>query len=205
MKILIAEDDPTSRRTLGAVLKKYSYDVIATCDGNEAWAELQKPDAPRLAILDWMMPGMDGLELCRRLRAQTTEGPRYLILLTSRDHTADIVTGLGAGANDYISKPFNPEELCARVDVGRRVLDLQEALAARVVELQGALNHVKTLQGILPICMFCHRIRNDLKSWERIEMYISEHTDAQFSHSLCPECYKSRYPELMDDDSEDKP
>lgn len=141
------------------------------------------------------MPGIDGVEVCRRFRERFPHTPAYLILLTALDRKEHVVEGLEAGANDYISKPFDRDELRARLRVGERVLELQQALARRVEELQDALRHVRTLQGILPICTHCHRIRTDKESWERIETYISEHTDALFSHGFCPECVKRYYNE----------
>ena len=199
MRILIAEDDPTSRCILAAALATWGYEVLATADGDEAWAALRAEDAPRLAILDWMMPAMDGVEVCRRAR-QLPEGlPTYLIMLTALGAQSDIVEALRAGADDYVTKPFDSDELRARIEVGRRVVELQAALADRVAQLQDALAHVRTLQGILPICMHCHRIRTDHESWDRIEKYIAEHTDARFSHSLCPECLRKHYPDLAGD------
>ena len=196
MKILIAEDELVSRRVLEAVLTKWGYEVLTTSNGTEAWEQLQRPESPKLAILDWMMPGVDGVEICRRLRRQETSEPTYVILLTSRHGTANIVEGLRAGANDYIAKPFENDELQARVDVGRRVVELQAALSARVRELQDALDHVKTLQGILPICMYCHKIRTDEESWQRIETYLTEQTDVHLSHGLCPDCAKQHYADM---------
>jgi response regulator RpfG family c-di-GMP phosphodiesterase len=115
----------------------------------------------------------------------------HLILLTSRDARADVVAGLDAGADDYLTKPYDPEELRARVHVGLRVAALQQRLAERVAELQDALSHVKQLSGLLPICSYCKRIRSDNDYWEQLESYIAEHTDAQFSHGICPHCYES--------------
>ncbi len=195
MRILIAEDDLTSRQVLEAVLRKWGHEVVATCDGNEAWAAMQAEDAPKLAVLDWMMPGMDGVEICRKIREQDGGNRTYVILLTALGGKEDIVTGLEAGANDYVTKPFNKDELRARVNVGRRMVELQSALAAKIDELQGTLDHIKTLQGILPICMHCHRIRDDHESWHRIEQYIGQHSDAEFSHGICPECLEKHYPE----------
>jgi two-component system cell cycle response regulator len=128
MKILIADDDATSRLVLTGVLQKFGHEVVATVNGSEAWETMQRPDAPTLAILDWMMPGLDGVEVVRRVRSLKSDEPPYLILLTSMSEKADIVTGLEAGADDYLSKPFDPGELRARVDVGRRVTDLQAKL-----------------------------------------------------------------------------
>ena len=149
MKILIAEDNVTTRRILETILVKWNYDVISACDGNDAWEKLQVNDPPKLIILDWMMPGIDGIEICRRLRRTDSVDPMYIILLTSRDEKNDVVEGLGAGADDYISKPFDTEELRARIDVGRRVVDLQAALLEKeklqvIFEMTGAICHELT-------------------------------------------------------------
>jgi len=197
MKILVAEDQAVSRHILAANLRKWGYDVMAVEDGTRAWQVLQSAEAPPLAILDWLMPGMDGIEICRQIRRHPRTEPNYLILLTARRGPEDKVLGLQAGADDYITKPFNREELRARVQVGIRVLELQRALAQRVRELEEALASVKTLQGLLPICSYCKKIRDDRNYWQQVEGYISDHSEAQFSHGICPECY-SRFvqPEL---------
>jgi len=149
MKILIADDDATSRLVLTGVLMKFGHEVVAKVNGTEAWETMRRPDAPTLAILDWMMPGLAGVEVCRRVRSLKSDEPPYLILLTSMSEKADIVAGLEAGADDYLAKPFDPGELRARVDVGRRVTELQarlreahDALANEAMHdpLTGALN-----------------------------------------------------------------
>jgi phosphoserine phosphatase RsbU/P len=196
MKVLIAEDDATSRVILKAILNKWGYEVVETCNGDEAWQALSANGAPRLAILDWMMPGISGEAICHKLRQTKSLTPTYIILLTSKRTKEDVVAGLEAGANDYIRKPFDREELHARVKVGERVVELETSLAERIRELEGALAHIKTLQGIIPICMHCHKIRNDQRSWERLEKYISEHSDAQFSHGICPDCAEKHFPEI---------
>ncbi|MEE8398538.1 MAG: SpoIIE family protein phosphatase [Desulfobacterales bacterium] len=140
MKILIAEDDLTSRMMLTTVLKKLGHDVVETASGSEAWDVVQKPDAPRLAILDWMMPEMDGIEVCRRIRAMNTDTPTYVIMLTSRTEKEDLVAGLEAGADDYLAKPFDPAELSARVEVGHRMVEMQGQLAGKIGELE-SLHH----------------------------------------------------------------
>ncbi|MDQ7821799.1 MAG: response regulator transcription factor [Candidatus Eremiobacteraeota bacterium] len=190
MKVLIAEDDFTSRRMLEAMLSRWDYEVISTVDGDEAWGHLSVDDPPRLAVLDWMMPGMDGVEICRRLRDHETPTPVYIVLLTTRGRKEDIVMGLDAGANDYITKPFDREELKARLKVGQRVVELQAALVHQVTELQAALAHVRTLQSILPICSYCKKIRDDKDYWHNVESYIADHTGSEFSHSICPGCYE---------------
>ncbi len=195
MRILIAEDDNTSRIILQSLLKKWGHEVIAVSDGKQAWEVLQNEDAPHLAILDWMMPGMDGPEVCREARNAFHDDPRYIILLTALGGKENIVAGLEAGADDYLTKPFDAQELLARVQAGQRVVELQAALAHQIKELQEAMSHIKTLQGVLPICMHCRRIRTDPQSWQGLESYIQEHSDAQFSHGLCPECLEEHYPE----------
>ncbi len=195
MRILIADDDPVSNRLLGVTLAKAGYEVESVKDGEAAWAMLSSEETPRMAILDWMMPGLDGAEVCRRVRWRTGGRYAYLLLLTARGQKEDIVEGLAAGADDYLTKPFDPQELHARLRVGQRILELEESLSARVSELQEALAHVKQLQGLLPICMFCKKIRDDRDTWQRIESYISSQTEAQFSHSICGECLREHYPE----------
>jgi diguanylate cyclase (GGDEF)-like protein len=128
MRILIAEDEFTFRCLLSAILKKSGHEVVETENGAEAWDALQHPDAPRMAILDWMMPVMDGIDVVRRVRTLPSDRPPYLIMLTAKGKKADIITGLEAGADDYLTKPVDPGELKARVDVGLRMIEMQEAL-----------------------------------------------------------------------------
>ena len=190
MKTLIAEDDPVSRVFLELSLIKWGYEVIVTCDGGEAWEALQR-EAPPIAILDWMMPGIDGVEVCRRARAIQTPTPTYLILLTAKNEKEEVVEGLEAGADDYLTKPFNRAELHARIKVGLRITELQRNLADRVVELQSALSRVNQLQGLLPICSYCKKVRDDQNYWQQVDSYISKHADIEFSHGICPACYES--------------
>jgi len=189
MKILVADDDELYRRLLERLLGGWGYGVVAATDGEEALAALAGEGAPSLAILDWMMPRLDGVEVCRRARA-SHDRPLYLILLTSRAEQDDIVAGLQAGADDFLTKPIQAAELRARVEVGRRVVGLQSTLVQRVEELQEALSHIKTLRGLLPICSYCKKIRDDKNYWQQVESYVASHSDAQFSHGICPECYR---------------
>lgn len=195
MRILIADDDITSRTVLSAVLQKGGHEVVEVCDGDEALVVLQCADAPRMAILDWMMPGIDGIEVCRRVRACETDHPPYLIILTTRGEKTDISEGLNAGANDYIAKPFSAVELSARIEVGCRYVALEDRFAAKVRELREAMAQIKTLGGIVPICSSCKKIRDDAGYWRQVELYVSEHSDAKFTHGICPECMAKLYPE----------
>jgi len=187
MRALVADDDRIATTILSRALTRSQFDVSLAHDGESAWAVIQEK-APQLAILDWMMPALDGPALCRRIREDPKTAHMYLILLTSRDSRADVVAGLDSGADDYLIKPFDPEELRARLQVGARVLTLQERLADRVAELEAAVSKVKQLQGLIPICSYCKRIRSDSNDWEQLESYISEHSEAQFSHGICPPC-----------------
>jgi DNA-binding response OmpR family regulator len=199
MKILIAEDDPVSRMLLKTHLEIWGHEPVTTVDGTEAWAVLQAAEAPTLAVLDWMMPGLDGLEVCRRARDRPAAPPLYIILLTARANRPDTIEGLSAGADDYVTKPFDAAELRARVGVGVRVVELQTELAARIADLEEALARVDHLHGILPICSYCKRVRSDSDSWQQVEAYVSEHSNVRFSHGVCPECVRTvMKPELED-------
>jgi sigma-B regulation protein RsbU (phosphoserine phosphatase) len=190
LKVLIAEDDLVTRQTLEKLLHGWGYEVSTALDGESAWQTLQEPDAPLLVILDIMMPGINGLELCRLVRRLTSSIPPYLILLTVKDGVSAIVKGIEAGADDYLTKPFDREELRGRLEVGARIIDLQVRLNQRVQQLEVALNQVKQLEGILPICSYCKKIRNDQNYWESVEQYITGHSEARFSHGICPSCFE---------------
>lgn len=142
MQVLIADDDALSRRILHDVLVSWGYQVIAAKNGNEAWDILQQDNSPNLVILDWMMPGLDGIDICTELRRQAKPRYTYIILLTSRNKPEDIVQGLEAGADDYVVKPFNPDELKYRLKIGERIIDLEERILglARIDYLTGLLN-----------------------------------------------------------------
>jgi DNA-binding response OmpR family regulator len=190
MKVLVAEDDATTRRLLEALLAQWGYEVTACADGTTAWSALNDPAGPSLAILDWSMPGLDGPEVIRRAREYVRDRDVYLILLTGKGNTDDVVAGFGAGADDYLVKPFQPPELRARMRAGHRVLDLERALRVRVRELEEALANVKQLQGLLPMCSYCKKIRDDRDYWQQVETYFGSHTGATFSHGICPDCYE---------------
>jgi DNA-binding response OmpR family regulator len=191
VQVLIADDEATSRRLIQVTLRGWGFEVLVAVDGDEALRILKEPNPPEIALLDWVMPGPDGLEVCRRIRAALPNAPTYVILVTARGGLENVVQGLEAGADDYITKPFDPRELRARLHAGVRIVQLQKALLERYRELEDALKRVKQLQGLLPICSYCKKIRNDRNYWEQVDAYVASHSEAQFSHGVCPECYEA--------------
>jgi sigma-B regulation protein RsbU (phosphoserine phosphatase) len=194
MNVLIAEDDPSSRMMLQSLLTKWGYAVTAACDGGEAWRILSEARHPLLVILDWMMPEIEGPEIVRRLRGVEISSPHYIIIMTSDNSKNAVTHALDTGADDFIGKPFDCDELRARVAVGFRMIGLQITLSNRIQELQQTLDRVKQLEGIIPICMYCKKIRDDQDGWNQLERYITNHSEASFSHGICPSCLEEHYP-----------
>jgi CheY-like chemotaxis protein len=204
MRILIADDDVVCRHLLSAVFRHWGYALTEVCDGEAAWQVLGSQPGPWLAILDWQMPGLDGLDVCRRVRSLPEDRLIYAILLTARTTRDDLLAGLAAGADDYITKPFDRDELKARIEVGARVLRLQQKLADQVRALEVALGRVKTLHGLLPMCCYCKRIRTDQDYWQQVEHYLAAHAEVQFSHGICPRCYQDVVqPQIVDQEGVD--
>jgi sigma-B regulation protein RsbU (phosphoserine phosphatase) len=186
MRVLIVEDDPAFRRLLRGLLERWKHQVVECDDGLEAWATFDR-EAPDIVISDWNLPGMDGPELCRRLREGEAArerrglGPRllYLILLTARDGRASWLEGMDAGADDFLTKPVEPAVLEARLRVAQRLLRLHA--------------EVRRLAGLLPVCAYCHRIREGAGEgadarWTSLESYVVQHSEATLSHGICPDC-----------------
>jgi sigma-B regulation protein RsbU (phosphoserine phosphatase) len=188
MRVLIAEDDRATARLLAGLLESWGYDVLAAGDGKAALQHFASDAPPQLVLLDWMLPGAEGPDICRSIRALPGGPGTYIILLTSRSARADVVAGLEAGADEYLVKPIEPAELHARLNAGARIVDLQQRLADHVSELEGALANVRKLTGLLPICAYCKSIRDDSNYWHRVEEYVGEHADVTFSHGICPKC-----------------
>ncbi|MEP6669486.1 MAG: response regulator transcription factor [Chthoniobacter sp.] len=196
-RILVAEDHYVSRHLLERNLQNWGFDVLTAQDGAAAAEILAGPDAPSLAILDWMMPVMDGVEVCRRVRQNRNSPYIYLLMLTAKSQKDEIAAGLDAGADDYVIKPFDPDELRARLKVGQRVVELERALEKRVKDLETALNDVKRLKTLLPICMYCKSVRDDRDYWRQIDEYIYAETGTDFSHGICPACMEKMSKELQ--------
>ena len=189
MRVLIADDDCVATAILKRTLEGWGQEVVVANDGSQAWASLERDREISLAILDWMMPGLEGPELCRRIRLDPARAHLYVLLLTMRESHADLVAGLDAGADDYLIKPLNLEEFRVRFKAGLRVVTLQERLSDRVKELEEAAANIKQLHTLLPICSYCKHVRTDQNYWEQVEDYVTEHSGLQFSHGICPPCY----------------
>ena len=176
MKVLIAEDDPVSSLVLNAKLKKLGYEVITADNGRDAWYAYQREN-PRIVITDWMMPGMDGIELCRMIRADRRVQYTYIIMLTALGGKGNYLEGMNAGADDFVTKPFDAEGLKARLLVAERLLSLQST--------------VNQLEGLLPICSYCKKIRDEQNVWHPVEAYVERRTDTSFEQALCPDCARA--------------
>jgi sigma-B regulation protein RsbU (phosphoserine phosphatase) len=188
MRVLIADDDAVTSRRLQGLAASWGYTVVTAVDGPSTLIALDSADAPGLVLLDWVMPGVNGVDVCRSLRARVGGQPPYIIMLTGRGDRDSMMAGFDAGADDFLAKPFDADELRSRMKAGARIVDLQQRLAANVAELTSALSSVKTLHGMLPICGYCKSIRDDSNYWHQVEEYVSEHADVAFSHGICPDC-----------------
>jgi len=198
-RILVAEDHYVSRHLLERNLANWGFSVSSAEDGEEALSILDGEDPPSIAIIDWMMPKIDGLEVCRRVRARKDRPYLYLLLLTAKSQKEEVAAGLEAGADDYVIKPFDPDELRARLKVGQRVVQLERTLAKKVGDLEQALADVRKLKELIPICMYCKSVRDDKDYWHQIEEYIHDETGSDFTHGICPECLAKMEKEIKQD------
>ena len=173
MRILIVEDDAVSRRKLQGLLTKQGYEVTTASNGREAWEAFQREEFS-MVITDWIMPEIDGLHLCSMIRGESRPKYTYIILITIMSGKGSYLEGIESGADDFLTKPYDPDVLRARLRVAERLLDLRQ--------------QVQHLQGLLPICQYCKKIRDDGNLWTQIEAYIADHSDADFTHGICPEC-----------------
>jgi len=182
MNVLVVEDDAVSRRILHRNLSRLGHNVAQACNGVEAWSILESGSA-RIVVSDWLMPQMSGLDLCRRLRERTDGNYTYFIMLTAREGEENYREAMAAGVDDFLTKPLDREELEIRLRVAERII--------------GFATQVRQRKALLPICMYCKKVRDDHDYWEKIEAYIYQHTGTDFSHGICPECYeKITLPEM---------
>ncbi len=188
MRVLIAEDDPVSRKILESYLKQWDYNVTVTTDGDEALAKLTGDDPPNLAVLDWMMPGVDGIDICRKLRARENGPFVYIIMLTARGNKEDIAAGFEAGADDFVTKPFDKSELRHRVRAGARIVELHLSLNDKLNDLNESLGKLKQVHSLLPICPVCSNDRQEGDYKDRVKKYISSQPMEELAGSMCPNC-----------------
>jgi DNA-binding response OmpR family regulator len=180
--ILIVEDNPINVRLFSTILEPCGYRVMTALNPQEAF-DLLAREKPHLILLDVMLPGMDGFQVARTIKTHAEWKDIPIIFVTARNEVESIVEGFDAGGVDYVTKPYNPPELLARVRTH--------------LELQHAREKIQTLQGLLPICASCKKIRDKTGTWQRLESYVSEHSKAKFTHGLCPDCARELYPEII--------
>ena len=175
MKILIAEDDPVSVKILKFTLEHYGHEVVTATSGSEAWEKFEA-DPVRVIVSDWMMPGLDGLQLCAKVRARAKTDYTYFILLTAiNTGRENLRQAMSAGIDDFLTKPLDREAILMRLRVAERILEFT--------------TQIRVLKELIPICMYCKRVRDDSNYWDQVEHYIHEHTGSNFSHGICPECF----------------
>ena len=187
-RILVADDDDKPRELLGHYLKNWGYTVTACKDGLEAATILEAENAPSIALIDWMMPGLEGVEICRRVRGNPEKRPYiYLILVTGNNQAA---AGLEAGADDFVTKPYDVDELRARLTVGQRVVGLERKLAEHIGQLRGALDQFVSREeaGEIRLCPTCKRAHDSLTSWQPIDSFLRERTGVSPVLETCPNC-----------------
>jgi len=192
MKVLAVDDDRVTLVTIERLLTKFGYESITALNGTDG-LKLFLEHKPQILITDWMMPEMEGPTMVKTIRAFAESEYTYIIMLTSRNEKEDMISGMLAGVDEFLSKPIDPDQLRARLRVGKRIMQLQESLGKRVSELERERKHIKILQGFLPICSYCKKIRDDENLWSQIEEYIAQHqANIQFSHSICPDCFETK-------------
>lgn len=194
-RVLIVDDEPINLRLISVSLSE-EYDILTALNGHEAISRLKQQEVD-LILLDVMMPDISGFDVCRIIKADSRYAEIPVVFLTAMDTPQGERQGLDLGAIDYLSKPVELELLKLRVRNltalklrGDEVREQRDLLAIRKEELEAALARVRQLEGIIPICMYCKKIKDDQESWQELEKYITQHSEAMFSHSACPECYE---------------
>jgi phosphoserine phosphatase RsbU/P len=189
LRILAVDDDAPTRHTLGSIIQSAGWTPVVVADPEEAYGLLVGPDAPPIALIDWQMPKLSGLDLCRQVRQAQPDARPYLIVVTSNSASVDIVTGLDAGADGYMTKPITAIELQARVRAGLRMIAVQSELRLRLREAELMVARTGPLSEVLPICGYCHRVRDHAEKWSTLEEYLRTQVNVKFTHSFCPTCY----------------
>ena len=195
--ILIVDDTPDNLTVLRQMLAEQNYMVRPALNGEIAIKAVNM-SSPDLILLDIRMPGMDGYEVCKQLKSEEKTSRVPVIFISALNELDDKVKAFSLGGVDYITKPFQAEEVLARVKTHLTLRSLQKSLEDKNTQLQKALDEIKTLQGIIPICANCKKVRDDKGFWNQVEIYISKHSKAEFSHGICPTCAKELYPGLTE-------
>lgn len=190
-RVLVAEDDAKTRVALAFLLQRHGYEVTEVNDGQAALDILLGPNPPHIALLDWEMPRLDGLHVCMGIRTIPARRYTYIVMLTAHDEDSDVLAAFAAGVDDFLSKPVNSAQLLARLRCGERVLELENRALERIAELEKTMEEVRALKRLLPICMYCKKVRDDTDYWHDIDAYIHEHTGTDFSHGICPGCMET--------------
>ncbi len=191
MKILAVEDDPVAQLVLESSLRKLGHNVVLASDGAAAWERLQTDSQVRVVVSDWLMPGMNGLDLCARVRARTHDYVYFILLTQQSASDANHEEALTAGVDDFLVKPINQRELRMRLRVAERIL--------------GYTKQVRQLESFLPICSYCKNVRDDQNYWQHIEAYLHKHAGTNFSHGVCPECYEEKLRPMLIEGGLDAP
>lgn len=187
-RVLVVEDDERSRNGLVRLLQRDGYDVMVANDGQAAIDILLAPNPPQIALLDWEMPRLDGIHVCWAVRSIPSNPYTYIIMVTAKAAAADALAAFSAGADDFLSKPMDSLQLLARLRCGERVLGLEKRCAERIAELSGALEEVRRLKSLLPICRSCAKVRDADNRWQSLATYVAAHAEIDYSHVLCPDC-----------------
>jgi sigma-B regulation protein RsbU (phosphoserine phosphatase) len=177
MKILVVEDDALTREALTGAVRKFGHEPIVAEDGDRAWHLYQEDSDIRVVVTDWIMPKCDGLELCRRIRGNRERAYTYILLLTIKSGKESFLEGMQAGADDFTTKPFDWDELEARVSVAERILGLHTELSR--------------LEQLLPICCYCKNIQDGRTEWIPVETFVTRQTSSELTHTICPDCYET--------------
>ena len=190
-RVLVAEDSDKTRVALVFLLERHGYDVSVVADGQAALNVLLGPNPPHIALLDWEMPRLDGIHVCLGVRTMPTRHYTYIVMLTAHDQVSDMLAAFAAGVDDFLSKPVDSAQLLARLRCGERVLTLEKRSEERIAELAKALDEVRQLKHLVPLCMHCKKVCDGSGCWREIDAYIQENSRTDFFNGVCPGCIES--------------
>ena len=190
-RVLVAEDNEKTRTALVFLLQRHGYDVTVANDGQAALDILLGANPPHIALLDWEMPRLDGIHVCLGVRTMPSRHYTYIVILTAHDEASDVLAAFAAGVDDFLSKPVDSAQLLARLRCGERVLALEKRGDERIAELAKAIEEVRQLKHLVPLCMHCKKVRDGSGCWRKMDAYMQERTRTDFFNGACPECIES--------------